>query len=60
MKVRSGVSADARQAESWPTPSMRPEAFLLMLMFVVLVVTVLTVHALWHFQIHGYLPWPFG
>lgn len=39
---------------------MRPEAFLVILMFVVLVLALFTVHAFWRFQTDGYIGWPFG
>lgn len=39
---------------------MRPETLLVILMFCVLIITTLTVYALWHFHIHGHLIWPLG
>lgn len=39
---------------------MKPEAFLVILMFVVLVLALFTVHAFWRFRVDGYMGWPFG
>lgn len=39
---------------------MRPETLLVILMFVVLVMAVFTVHAIWQFRNHGYIWLPFG
>lgn len=39
---------------------MRLEKFLVVVMCIMLAAAALTVYALWHFQIRGYLWWPFG